>query len=128
MSLELPSENYEMISLFGSHTKEGNIERFPIHHGIQKIESTRGSSSPQHQPFFAIVSPQTTETQGIVYGVHLVYSGNFIAQVEKDQFGSIRGQIGINPDTFCWQLKPNEYFETPEAILNFSTNGLNGMS
>lgn len=128
MSLELPSENYEMISLFGSHTKEGNIERFHLHHGIQKIESTRGSSSPQHQPFFALVSPQTTETHGIVYGVHLVYSGNFIAQVEKDQFGSVRSQIGINPDTFCWQLKPNEYFETPEAILNFSTNGLNGMS
>lgn len=128
LSLELPAESFDFLSLYGTHAKEGNIERFHLHHGIQKIESVRGSSSPQHQPFFALVSQQTTETTGAVYSFHFVYSGNFLAQAEKDQFGNVRAQIGIHPDTFCWELKPGEKFESPEAILNYSIEGLNGMS
>lgn len=53
--------------------------------------------------------------------------GNFSAAVEKDTFGQVRAQIGLNPDTFTWTLKPGETFDTPEAVLNYSTNGLNGM-
>lgn len=128
MSLELPAENYDFLSLYGTHAKEGNRERFSLHHGVQRIESVRGSSSPQHQPFFALISEQTTEHSGAVYGFHLVYSGNFLAQAEKDQFGNVRAQIGMHPDTFCWELKPGDIFETPEAVLNFSPDGLNGMS
>lgn len=127
MSLELPAQDYEFLSLYGTHAKEANIQRFPLHYGIQKIESTRGSSSPQHQPFFAILKPETNEETGKVWATHLIYSGNFQAQVEKDQFGNLRSQIGINADTFCWKLTSGEIFETPEAVLNFSDQGLNGM-
>ena len=51
MSLELPAEEYELMTLYGTHAKEANMQRFPIHYGVQKTESVRGSSSPQHQPF-----------------------------------------------------------------------------
>lgn len=128
ISLELPARDYDFLSLYGTHAKEANVSRFPVHHGIQKIESVRGSSSPQHQPFFALMQPQTTETNGKVYGFHFVYSGNFLAQVECDSFGCIRAQLGLHPDTFCWKLAPGEMFETPEAILNYSSRGLNGLS
>lgn len=53
MSLELPAEEYELMTLYGTHAKEANMQRFPIHYGVQKTESIRGSSSPQHQPFLA---------------------------------------------------------------------------
>ena len=128
ISLELPARDYDFLSLYGTHAKEGNISRFPIHHGIQKIESVRGSSSPQHQPFFALMQPQVTESIGEVYGFHFIYSGNFLAQAELDQFGNVHAQIGIHPDTFAWRLAPGEVFDTPEAILNYSQEGLNGMS
>lgn len=127
-SLELPAREYDFLSLYGTHAKEANRFRFRIHHGIQKIESTRGSSSPQHQPFFALISPDTSEEKGEVYGFHLIYSGNFLAQAECSQFGSIRAQMGIHPDTFCWELAPGEVFYTPEAVLNYSSGGLNAMS
>lgn len=127
LSLELPPAEYECLTLYGTHAKEGNCDRFPLHHGIQKIESTRGSSSPQHQPFMAIMEPKTAENTGSIYAVHLVYSGNFQAQIEKDQFGNIRTQIGIHSDTFCWNLEPGNVLETPEAILNFSAHGFYGM-
>ncbi|MEI3326294.1 MAG: alpha-galactosidase [Thomasclavelia sp.] len=128
ISLDLPHQKYDWISLYGTHAKEANIERFALHHGIQKIESVSGSSSPQHQPFFALVSPETNQFHGEVFGFHLVYSGNFIAQAQVDQFGRVRAQIGINPDTFTWKLKGGEIFTTPEAVLNYSQNGLNEMS
>lgn len=128
LSLDLPHQNYDWISLYGTYAKEANKERVALHHGIQKIESARGSSSPQYQPFFALASPEANSFAGEVIGFQLVYSGNFIAQAEMDQFGKVRAQIGINPDTFSWKLEAGESFTTPEAILNYSSNGLNEMS
>ncbi|UTY40889.1 alpha-galactosidase [Allocoprobacillus halotolerans] len=63
-----------------------------------------------------------------MFAFQLIYSGNFIAQAEMDQFGNVRSQIGINSDSFQWTLHPGESFTTPEAILNYSQNGLNEMS
>ena len=127
-SLELPARPFEFLSLYGTHAKEANRSRFPLHHGIQRVESVRGSSSPQHQPFFALLSPGTTETSGEVYAMHLVYSGNFLAQAEVDSFGNVRAQIGIHPEGFRWELEPGGQFTTPEAILNYTAEGLNSMS
>lgn len=41
MSLELPAEEYELMTLYGTHAKEANMQRFPIHYGVQKTESVR---------------------------------------------------------------------------------------
>ena len=128
LSLELPAQEYDFLSLYGTHAKEANRFRFRAHHGVQKTESVRGSSSPQYQPFFALVSPGASEEKGEVRAFHLIYSGNFLAQAECDPFGNVRAQIGIHPDAFCWELSPGETFHTPEAVLNYSDDGLNGMS
>ena len=126
-SLELPAQPWQMLILYGTHAKEANLQRFPLHHGVQRIESVRGSSSPQHQPFFALAAPAAAADRGLVIGFHLVYSGNFLAQAELDQFRMVRAQIGIHPDGFAWQLEPGEKFTTPEAILNCTAGGLNGL-
>lgn len=36
--------------------------------------------------------------------------------------------IGINPFGFSWELNPGETFQTPEAVLVYSSQGLNDMS
>lgn len=126
--LNFPRNNLDLVTLNGSHTNEANIHRQALHPGIQKIESTRGTSSPQHQPFLALVNKETTEFSGEVFAFHLVYSGNFVAQVEVEQYGSSRVQIGIHPDTFDWKLSPKEIFQTPEVILTYSNCGFNEMS
>lgn len=127
-SLELPAQTYDFLSLYGTHIHEANQNRFPLHQGIQKIESVRGVSSSQHQPFFALMSPNTNETTGEIYAFHFIYSGNFIGEVEKDQFGNVRAQLGLHPDTFSWQLHPHETFESPEVVINYAAHGLNEMS
>jgi alpha-galactosidase len=74
------------------------------------------------------VSEKATQESGEVYGFHFVYSGNFLAQVEKNQFDSLRVQVGIHPDNFCYQLKPGDEFTAPEVVMTYSANGLGQMS
>lgn len=85
-------------------------------------------SSHQHNPFAAVVSPDTGEDHGEVYAMNLVYSGNFHAEAEVDGFGLVRMAIGLNPFDFAWTLRPGESFQTPEAVLVYSAEGLGGMS
>ena len=128
MSLELPAEEYELMTLYGTHAKEANMQRFPIHYGVQKTESVRGSSSPQHQPFLAALKSETNECSGDVWAAHLVYSGNFLAQTEVDNYDTARVLMGIHPNGFKWTLEKGESFQTPEMVMVYSEAGLNGMS
>jgi len=127
-SIDIPNESYEMISLYGSHLRERYIDRKPIRHGGQQVESRRGASSAQQNPFLALVSPQTTEQNGDAYAMTLIYSGNFVAGAEMDPFDTVRMQIGVNPFDFSWALEPGEVFYTPEAVLTYTDAGLNRMS
>lgn len=70
----------------------------------------------------------TTEETGDVYAMNFVYSGNFLAQIEESQFGSIRAMMGIHPQDFCWKLEAGESFQAPEVICMYSADGLGGMS
>lgn len=127
-SLDLPPADYECIDLCGCHLRERQVERTPLRSGMQSIESRRGASSPNFNPFFALVSPHTTEDEGEAYGAALVYSGNFFAGAEQDNYGFVRLQMGINPFQFSWKLGAGECFIAPEAVLTYSACGLNRMS
>ena len=52
----------------------------------------------------AMVTPGTDQERGEVYAMHFVYSGNFIGQVERCQFDTVRMVMGINQEEFCWNL------------------------
>lgn len=126
--LEFDHGDFELIDLHGTHCRERHAERTKLHHGIHSIESRRGASGHQLSPFAAFARPDAGEQSGEVYGVSLIYSGNFRICAEVDQFDRLRVHAGINPFGFRWELCPGESFATPEAILVRSTQGLNGMS
>ncbi|MBS7577998.1 MULTISPECIES: alpha-galactosidase [unclassified Enterococcus] len=128
VQIDIAGTDYDLLTLDGSHTDEATINRSKLRSGIQRIESIRGTSSPQHQPFIALLQPNTDDFSGEVRAFHLIYSGNFQAQAEVEQYGSTRIQLGIHPQEFAWQLKPEMVFETPEAVMVFAKNGLNDMS
>ena len=127
-SLDLVSQDLELISLAGRHNKEREIERQTVQRGTRIIDSKRGSSSHQANPFIALVSSKTDEFTGTAIGLALVYSGNHEMLVERDQFEQTRVMAGINPFSFEWELAPSQSFQSPEALLVFSDQGLNGMS
>ena len=127
-SFDIDSDNYDVITLHGSWARERHIERHPVHMGKQGVLSMRGETSHQEHPFIALVDHNTDENSGKVYAMNFIYSGNFVADVQKNQFDSIRMVMGINPENFCWKLNAGQIFDTPQAVLVFSDKGLNGMS
>jgi alpha-galactosidase len=76
----------------------------------------------------ALTEKNATENSGKVYGFNFVYSGNFLAQVEKNQFDSLRIVMGIHPDNFRFRLSPGEEFYAPEVVMVFSDKGLGQMT
>ncbi|MRX71551.1 alpha-galactosidase [Bacillus lacus] len=128
MSVDLFDADFEMLQLSGSWSRERHLYTSPLRPGIQSITSTRGTSSSQQNPFLALKRPAATEHEGEVYGFSLVYSGNFLAQTEVDHYQVPRVSLGINPFDFSWLLEEGETFQTPEAVMVYSDQGLNGMS
>lgn len=126
--IDMDDEDFEMLTLHGSWARERQIERRPIAYGKQSVSSLRGESSHQDHPFMAWMTKGTDQTTGDVYGMHFVYSGNFIAQIEKSQFDSIRAVMGIHSEGFEWWLTPGETFTAPEVVLTYSHNGIGQMS
>ena len=127
-NVDFRDSDYELLQWSGAWARERHIIRKEIRSGSQSIESRRGSSSHAQNPFMALVRKDTTEQHGEVYGFSLIYSGNFLANVEVDMYENARAQIGINPFDFTWLLKSKEEFTAPEAVLVYSNEGLTGMS
>ncbi len=128
LCLDLPDCEYQWLQLSGAWSRERQIEIHKLASGIQAIGSMRGNSSHHHNPFLALKRPETTEYQGEAIGFSLIYSGNFLMQAEVDAHDVTRVLAGIHPDTFSWKLEPKECFQTPEAVMIYTDQGLNGMS
>ena len=128
LNLDLPDADYDWLQLSGSWGRE----RYPLSHrlnqGIQSVGSVRGHSSHQHNPFVMLKRPETTEHAGEAMAFSLLYSGNFLIQAEVDTYNVTRMQLGIHPTWFSWKLDPGESFQTPEALIFWSDQGLNGLS
>ncbi len=128
VSLDFPSSDLDFVQLSGAWARERDVIRAPLRPGTQSVESRRGASSAQANPFFALCSRDATETAGEVWAFNLVYSGNFWSGVERDQFGRARVQTGINPFDFAFQMAPGAVFQAPEAILLYSDAGFGPLS
>ena len=126
--VDMPDKNWEAITLPGAHLRERFMERTKLSHGSFVVESKRGVSSGQMNPFMAIARKNTDEDQGECYGYNFVYSGDFVFKAQVEQNDELRIVGGINDYDFAWEVKPNEKFVTPEMVMVYSDKGLGGMS
>ena len=126
--LDMDNKDFEAISLHGSWARERQIGTVPVSHGKYSVESIRGESSHQDHPFLALKTKNADQENGEVYAMHFVYSGNFKAQVQSDQFDQVRMTVGIHPEDFTWKLKEGESFQAPETVLVYSAQGLGQMT
>ncbi|MBD7911406.1 MULTISPECIES: alpha-galactosidase [Clostridium] len=127
-NVDFTHSEFDLVQLSGAWARERHIVRSPLRLGMQSVESRRGASSHAQNPFIALVSKDTTEDNGEVYGFNLIYSGNFLANVEVDMYNQARAQIGLNPFDFTWNLESREEFQAPEVVMVYSAKGLSGMS
>ena len=128
VNLDMDNQDFELLTLHGSWARERMMQWRKVGKGFCGLESLRGETSHQDHPFLALKAGDATQSNGDVYGIHFIYSGNFIAQVELNQHEVIRASMGIHPDNFCWKLETGESFQTPEAVLVYSAEGMDGMT
>lgn len=124
----LNGSDMDLLSLPGRYGQERQVERQHLTHHIHSIGSVRGSSSHQQNPFVVLCDKDTTEDFGKCYGFSLMYSGNFLAEAELDQYDQLRLVMGIHPKQFVYEIAPSETFEGPEVIMAFSDHGLTGLT
>ncbi|MCR4590186.1 MAG: alpha-galactosidase [Lachnospiraceae bacterium] len=128
LSVDLPDMDYNWIQFSGAWGREKYPVERELTRGITKIGSMRGHSSANHNPFVILKRKNTDEFSGEAISAALVYSGNFVSQAEGDVYGTLRFMTGINPEGFSWKLDPGEEFQTPEAVLTWTEDGLNDLS
>ncbi len=123
------SADYHLHFLSGRWAGEWNVRDEAIRGGKIVLESRRGSTGSQNNPFFAIDRDvSTNQEQGEVYFGALAWSGSWQISVEQDAFQQVHVTGGLNAFDFGYRLKSGETFETPAFYGGFSDHGLGGAS
>ena len=124
----LPAGRYSLNYLTGRWAGEWTLNQEPVLHGARVIESRRGSTGHQANPWFAIQAGDTNEDHGSVWFGALAWSGSWRITVEQDQLDAVRVTGGFNPFDFGFVLHPGERLETPVFYGGYAANGLGGAS
>jgi len=133
----LPPARYTLSYLTGRWGGEWTLNQEQIHGGERVIESRRGTTGHQANPWFAIsrddsqaaVGPAVaSEEHGEVWFGALAWSGSWRITVERTQRDAVRVTGGFNPFDFGYKLKPGEHLETPVFYGGYSDRGLGGAS
>ena len=125
----LPAGRYTLDYLTGRWAGEWTLTQEKLTPGARVLESRRGSTSHQANPWFAIQAGEhPDENSGEVWFGALAWSGSWRITVEQDQLDGIRVTGGFNPFDFGYVLKPGESLETPVFYGGYSAHGLGGAS
>jgi alpha-galactosidase len=133
----LPPARYTLSYLTGRWAGEWTLNQEPILGGARVIESRRGTTGHQANPWFAISRddsslttgpPPAGQEHGEVWFGALAWSGSWRFTVEHTQLDAVRLTGGFNPFDFGYKLKPGEHLETPIFYAGYSDHGLGGAS
>jgi len=127
-NLDFMNKDFTLSKLDGAWIRERHITDYQLTNGTIRFDSKKGTSSSDHNPFFALKKNNTIEDYGDAYGFALVYSGNFEVNIEVSPHNLLRINMGVNSFDFRYRLKVDEKFITPEVILSYSSKGLNKLS
>ena len=121
--------DYSLRYLTGRWAGEWNLQKEAIRPGETVLESKRGSTGHQNNPWFAIERGEhPDEETGDVWFGALAWSGSWRITVEQDQLQQVRVTGGFNPFDFGYKLLPGQSLETPVFYGGYSHHGVGGAS
>ncbi|NPV52579.1 MAG: alpha-galactosidase [Firmicutes bacterium] len=120
---------YRLTYLAGHWGAETQLRRIDIQQGKFVLESRRGFTSHQANPWFAIDPRERAgEEHGQVWYGALGWSGNWKIVVEHTFLQQLIVAGGINDFDFSWLLEPGEVFTTPAFVGGYTANGFGAAS
>ncbi len=119
-----PDRRYQLSSLTGKWGGEFQLRTEPIHQGASVLESRRGHTSHQTNPWFQVTAAgATTENAGPAWFGELGWSGSWRITVEEVESHAVRVTGGWNPFDFAYPLAPGQKLETPKFYGGFTDQG-----
>ena len=124
-----PSNDYQLHYLTGRWAGEWSLQQTALQPGKVVLESRRGSTGVEVNPWFAIErSSQPNQDVGDVWFGALGWSGSWQINVETDWQNRVRITGGYNPFDFSYVLAPGQSLETPKFYGGYSNAGIGGAS
>ncbi|MBB5318423.1 alpha-galactosidase [Tunturibacter empetritectus] len=121
--------DYRLRYLTGRWAGEWNVQERHIEPGKTVLESRRGTTGAQNNPWFAIDRKGAgDQDEGEVWFGALGWSGSWQISVEQDQLQQVRVTGGPNAFDFGYLLKPREKLTTPDFYGGYSDHGIGGAS
>jgi alpha-galactosidase len=121
--------DYRLLSLTGRWAGEWNLQKTPLHPGKVVLESRRGSTGVEVNPWFAVErGDQPDQDSGDVWFGALAWSGSWQINFETDWANRIRITGGFTPFDFAYVLGPGQSLESPTFYGGYSSAGIGGAS
>jgi len=121
-------EGYQLTYLTGRWAAETQVNHEAIHQGMKVLESRKGHTSHNINPWFAIDAGDAGEEHGSVWFGALAWSGNWRITVEQTPYQQVRVTGGLNTFDFAYPLKPGETLDTPAFYAGYSGQGFGAAS
>ncbi len=121
MQFDIRETGFDIYTLQGAWGRERHLTKEQISGGTYSMESLHLMTSAEMNPGFVLQKGNDT------YLFNLVYSGSFRNTVSVNEHGITHVVVGINENQFDWTLMRDDSFESPEAVLSYSPNGLYGI-
>ena len=117
--------DYSLRYLTGRWAGEWHLQKQAVLPGEVVLQSKRGSTGHQNNPWFAIERGEhPDEESGDVWFGALAWSGSWRITVEQDQLQQIRITGGFNPFDFGYKLLPGKELKTPVFYGGYSHAGM----
>ena len=116
--------DYVLHSLSGRWAAEWHLDHRPVLASQTVLESRRGSTGEQNNPWFALTPGSASEETGPVWFGALAWSGSWRITVEPDFRHRVRVTGGYNPFDFSYRLSSGESLDTPVFYSGYTPGGL----
>ena len=121
--------DYRLRYLTGRWAGEWALHEQAVQPGKTILESRRGSTGDQNNPWFAIDHEGANDQDyGDVWFGALGWSGSWQMSIEQDQIQQIRVTGGPNSFDFGYRLAPGEHLKSPDFYAGYSHDGIGGAS
>jgi alpha-galactosidase len=116
-------ESYRLSQLGGRWAGETQLTREPLGPGRKVLESRRGTTSHEANPWFAIDEGSADEEHGRVWFGALGWSGSWKMVFEETPHGRTSVTGGFNDFDFGYVLQPEQSLVTPPFYAGFTDGG-----
>ncbi len=122
-------EQYRLTYLHGRWGKETQLEEIGLTPGKFVLESRRGATSHQFNPWIALdAEGKASEESGEVWSVALAWSGSWQILVETTPYGEVHCTGGVNDFDFHYSLDEGMQLELPKFVGLYTDGGFGSVS